>query len=50
MDKINLKIIKDSLYKILDKKGFIILIALNLLSVLLFVYAPITLNEVVKNR
>lgn len=49
MDKENLKTIKNDLAKIVDKKGFIILISLNLLSALLFVYAPITLNEVVKN-
>lgn len=49
MRKENNSLIKDSLAKIVDKKGFIILISLNLLSALLFVYAPITLNEVVKN-
>ncbi|MFR1323502.1 MAG: hypothetical protein ACLSBL_00135 [Ezakiella massiliensis] len=47
--KNDLKIKKKNMFKIVNKSGFILLLALSLLSAILFVIAPITLNNTIEN-
>ena len=44
-----LKMKKKNMFKIVNKSGFVLLLALSLLSAILFVIAPITLNNTIEN-
>lgn len=45
----DLKMKKKNMFKIVNKSGFVLLLALSLLSAILFVIAPITLNNTIEN-
>lgn len=47
--KNDLKIKKKNMFKLVNKSGFILLLALSLVSAILFVIAPITLNNTIEN-
>ena len=49
MQNKELKLQKKEMLKIVNKLGFAVLLFLSLLSAILFVIAPITLNNVVEN-
>lgn len=48
-NNIDITSIKKKMTKIVNLPGFILLISLSLISAILFIYAPITLNEVIKS-